>query len=321
MSDSTNISNLSEDTGNGKILNLSKKELNEKRYFLNGKTVGISVSQSEDLKQLGYSNAHVNDAIIEIARYILVLGGKLSYGGDMRPGGFTSIIFDLLLNYNGGKELQPYERFFNYLAYPISTTLKIEDEAKLKRNVSFVKVSPPADLNISNSGEFISPDSPQNLYIWARSLSYMREEMEASCNARIFVGGSINTFKGKCPGILEEVLTAIRHNHPIFLVGAFGGMTKEIICALKGEETHAFSNDNYLSNDMYKELFKIYNTKHPDDQIDFPAYLNLLKVYGFHSISKNNGLSIEDNLRLSSTPHISEIVYLILKGITASFGK
>lgn len=320
MNDETNISNLAKDSGIGSVIS-DKAEVLSRKQFLKGKTIGISISESDNLNKLGYGVPHLKDAIIEIARYILAFGGRLAYGGDMRQGGFTELIFDLLAYYKADKELQPNERFYSYLAYPISTTLSLQKEAELKQNVSFKKIAPPKDLVIATPNEFLKPDSTENLYVWTRCLTRMREEMESFCDARVFVGGRTKGFKGKCPGILEELLIAIKHNHPVYLVGAFGGITKDAIEGLKGRQTASFSNEYYFDIADYKNLFSYYNAKHSDDLIDYKKYFAILQSIGLKKIAEVNGLSEEDNLRLTNTPHISEMVYLILKGLTNRFTK
>lgn len=319
MADEKNISNISNDSGEGISVITEKGEMLLRNYILKGKTIGISISESDNLSELGYGVPHLKDAVIEIARYILATGGKLAYGGDMRQGGFTELIFDLLAYYKADKTLQPHERFYSYLAYPLSTTLTLEKQAELRQTVSFKKIAPPADLQIENSDEFLKPDSPENLYVWTRCLTKMRVEMEAECNARIFIGGRTKGFKGKSPGILEELLIASEQNHPIYLVGAFGGMTKDIIEALKGNKPDSFSNEYYFANKDYREMYSIFNDKHPNELIDYPKYLATLQQIGLTKITEMNGLSMEDNLRLTITPHISEMVYLVLKGLTKLF--
>lgn len=319
MTEETNISNISKDTGEGVSVVTQADQVLLKKYVLIGKTIGISISESENLSELGYGVSHLKDAIIEISRYILASGGKLAYGGDMLQGGFTELIFDLLAYYKADKALQPHERFYSYLAYPISTTLSKEKQAELRQNVSFIKIAPPDDLKILNTNQFLKPDSTDNLYIWTRCLTKMREEMESECHARIFIGGRTKGFKGKCPGILEEILIAIKQNHPIYLVGAFGGITKDVIEIMKGNTIESFQNAYYFDNDSYKHLFLHYNEKHPENMIDYSKYLETIQQMGFNKIAELNGLSLKDNLRLAITPHISEVVYLILKGLTKRF--
>jgi hypothetical protein len=319
MMEEKNISNISDDSGEGISLMSEKGEVLSRKFFLKSKIIGISISESENLNELGYGVAHLKDAVIEIARYILASGGKLAYGGDMRQGGFTELIFDLLAYYKADKELQPHERFYSYLAYPLSTTLSLEKEAELRHNVSFKKVAPPHDLQIANINEFLKPDSPDNLYVWARCLTKMREEMETECSARIFIGGRTKGFKGKCAGILEELLIALEQNHPVYLVGAFGGITKDAIDALNGKHPDSFSEQYYFDNDEYKKMSLLFNTRHPDNLIDYSKYLLILQKIGLNKIAELNGLSVGDNIRLTTTPHISEIIYLILKGLTNRF--
>lgn len=316
-----NISNISEDTGKGNPVILEKKEVLARKYFIKGRTIGISISESDNLNELGYGVAHLKDSMIEVARYILAAGGKLAYGGDMRQGGFTELIFDLLAYYKADKDLPAHERFYSYLAYPLSTTLSSEKEAELKQNVSFKKVAPPSDLHIENPNEFLKPDSPDNLYIWARCLTKMREEMEADCDARIFIGGRTKGFKGKHSGILEELLIALDRKHPIYLIGAFGGMTRDIINALNGENPDSFTNEYYSDSSDYVGMCSLFNERHPNGIIDHPQCLSYLREIGWAGIAKNNGLSQSDNLRLAVTPHISEIIYLILKGFTSCFAR
>jgi len=319
MMEENNISNISDDSGEDVSIISEKGEAFSRKHFLKGKTIGISISESDNLSELGYGVPHLKDAVIEIARYILALGGKLTYGGDMRQGGFTELIFDLLAYYKADKELQPHERFYSYLAFPLSTLLTEEKKAELKQNVSFIKVSPPEDLENLNASELLRDLTPTKLYVWSRCLTKMREEMEVTCDARIFIGGRTKGFKGKCPGILEELLIALEHKHPVYLVGAFGGITKDAIEALQGNKPISFSNEYYFDNADYKNMFTIYNEKHPNNPIDLSKYLSTLHAIGLKGIAKQNGLSEKDNLRLAKTPHISEVVYLILKGLTKRF--
>lgn len=316
MKEDNNISNISEQNGATSAIIIDKIDVLARKHILTGKNIGVSVSESESLNELGYGVSHLKDAIVEIARYILALGGRLTYGGDMRNGGFTELFFDLLAYYKADKLLPPYKRFNSYLSWPLSLQLSTEKEAELKQNVTFKKVAPPTDLKLPNLQKFLQPNTSENLYIWARCLTKMREEMESSCDARIFIGGKQKGFKGKCPGILEEVSIAIKHEHPLYLIGAFGGITQSIIEALDNRRTEAFSKEYYFDSSEYRGFFDLYNTKHAEDAIDYDQYFATLKNLGFQGVSKSNGLSVEDNKRLAVTPHLNEIVYLIIKGLT-----
>lgn len=313
------ISNISDDQAGTESIVPDKSEVLARKLLLKGKTIGISISESDNLNELGYSDVHLKDAMIEVARYILALGGKIAYGGDIRQGGFTELMFDLLLYYKADKKLEPHERFYSYLSWPLSLNLTQEKEAELTVDVSFRRIDPPSDILIDNVNEFLKPDSAENLYIWSRCLTKMRNEMEDNCNARIFIGGRITGFKGKCPGILEELLIALGKNHPIYLVGAFGGITKDSINGLENLPSNGFLDAFYFQNANYKSMVGLYNSKHSTDIIAYDQYFSVLMNLGFKGLSKINGLTESENRRLAVTPHISEIVYLILKGLTNCF--
>jgi hypothetical protein len=73
---------------------------------LKGKLIGLSISNPPDLAERGMNLVHLEDAMVECARYLLVQGASLGYGGDLRPGGFTTILFALVRTHNrgGGQE-------------------------------------------------------------------------------------------------------------------------------------------------------------------------------------------------------------------------
>ena len=312
-----NISDQSEDNNRDDYILPSKADVLSRKYLLKGKVIAISISESDNLADFGYGIIHLKDAIIEIARYILALGGKLAYGGDMRQGGFTELIFELLAYYNNSDEL-PNERFFSFLAWPISLTLSDDKQANLSHVVSFVKLPLPEGI-AHDALVFPSSDLPENSYLWARGLTDMRIVMEEKCDARVLIGGRMTGFRGKYPGLLEELLLSIQYNKPCYLAGAFGGITHAIIQALDGEWTDKWTNEYYLESPQFKQLFDSFNTRHNDNAIDYPNCFSILKEFGFSGLSATNGLNEEDNRRLAVTPHIHEIVYLILKGLTNKF--
>ena len=66
---------------------------------LSGLRLGISISSSPDLARLGLGELHLQDAFVEITRYLLASGGSPAYGGDLRKGGYTDLLLDLLRTY------------------------------------------------------------------------------------------------------------------------------------------------------------------------------------------------------------------------------
>ncbi len=316
MSDDVNISNLSEDTGPGKAFPRSRDEINSRQFVLKNVSIGVSISESDDLAELGYGVAHLKDAMLEIARYIFALGGKVCYGGDIRNGGFTELLFDLLAYYKADKKVSSGQRLISFLSWPNYLELTPEIEAQLVHNVSFRKVVPVKSVEIKDLSVAIKSDSAINRFIWADCLTQMRLTMQKSCDARVFIGGRRTGFKGKYPGILEEFMLSLDSKKPTYLIGAFGGIAKDIIRALDGQDSQTFTTLAYKQDEDYKQFTVYHDSKRPDFPIDFEGLLEKIQNYGFSQLSESNGLSEAENRRLAVTPHINEMIYLILKGLS-----
>src|SRR5258707_6241702 len=90
--------------------------------FLSGRCIGISISESSDMGVLGLGKEHLDDAMTEIARHLIACGATLAYGGDLREGGFTEVLFEIGNRYRPHKE--PHRVLVcNYLALAVHTSL------------------------------------------------------------------------------------------------------------------------------------------------------------------------------------------------------
>ncbi len=313
--------------------NVSKKDLDkyvakdikevskgEKFHLFNGKQIAISISDSPDIEKLGFSDDHIKDFIVEVTRYLIIHGGNLIYGGDLRKDGYTRLFSALIYNYRPSKEAGKVF-FQNYFSFPIHLNLKQSDLLEFKKNgVEAIRVGPPEDIVVDKS-KFYIPEGVENLYVWAKSLSEMRRQMQSNSDARIFTGGNLSNFKGKYPGLLEESILALSNDIPVYFIGLFGGMTQRIIDALNRNSPNELKMDWQSSeNSNYEELVNFYNSK-SDDMIDYEKVVDFLNNYSLERLSKNNGLSIEENKRLFSSTHSSEIIFLIMKGLQNTFSK
>lgn len=290
-----------------------KKELLSKPYLLS-KVVGLSASESDDLYKLGLSELHLKDIIIEINRYLLASGASIVYGGDLRASGLTEVLISLVASYSFPNQDQD-SRLRSYLAFPISLNLTRSVEAEYVDRIKFHRVEPPDDLAIPDRTAFVPPVGTSNLYIWARSLTKMREEMEESCDARVFIGGRSVNYKGRAPGVLEEILTSCRKGTPMYLVGGFGGAVSSVVDHLEGRNDLMGLLSQIKSSQEYTELRQEYETHKLEDQMTWPEDLLRALEPGWEWISERNGLSVEENKKLAISAHVVEIVYYILKGL------
>ena len=284
---------------------------------LTGTTVAVSISSSPDLASLGMGEQHLHDAIQEFARHILANGGIVAYGGDLRKGGFTQNLLDLVQTYRlAGHD--PWNRIRSYVSWPIHLEKDSAEWAKLKAQYKpdaiFTRTEKPADLKMDSSTYF-KPDTVEARYAWARGLTLMREQMDAApdLRARVIIGGRVQGFIGRYPGVLEEALITVQHGEALYLCGGFGGAASEIIRALKGESPPALSSSFQEEADpSYAELIDYYRRNGPEP-IDYAQVCDVLSKKGVAGL--NNGLSDSDNEVLFTTPYITEIIYIVLKGL------
>ena len=87
---------------------------------LAGQIVGISISDSEDLRRYGFLPVHIDRAMAEIATLAAASGARIGYGGDLRPDGFTYKLFRAISELYGAEEIGTLiPPCIHYLAHPI----------------------------------------------------------------------------------------------------------------------------------------------------------------------------------------------------------
>ena len=293
---------------------------NQERKPFSGKVIGISISDSPDLERLGFSNFHLQRALIEISRHLLAQGATIAYGGDLRPDGFTLNLIEMVKVYNK-QTTERGQKILNFMAWPLHINAPIELLAAKKNELSVKEIPLPEFLKQSfdiDEQNFLKPDSIENRYIWACSLTAMRETMAAEIDARIILGGKVTNFKGAFPGIAEEAKLIINQQKPLFVLGAFGGCAKAVGEAINGNNPESLTQDyQVLRNQNYAEMLDFYNqranTNAPHEEINYDLLVNTFQYIGFSGI--NNGLTEVENQRLFTTEDLDEMVYLILQGL------
>lgn len=210
--------------------------MSDSESILSGITLGLSISESPDIKARGFSDVHFKDVFVEFSRYMLACGATLAYGGDFRANGFTEELFELKATYKGNAN-----KIESYLGWPIRAGIeKLSDEEKLRYDASAVFHEIPIPDGVDESikrDEFLVPDktNPATMLIWARSMSKMRREYLAERNdAQIMLGGRMDGYSSKYPGVVEEAYEIMKAEKPLFLIGAFGGATQAVIDAISG---------------------------------------------------------------------------------------
>lgn len=303
--DTINISGVDAD-----LIKASEKPL--KLGILNKKKIAISVSVNDDLEKMGFSEQHLNDISIEIARYIIANDGTAMYGGDLRENGFTYYFSELSNQYK--KPNDKSFKFINYFVFPNTKALNREVRIDfLSKQIEIKVVEPPKGIVIDEKKQYRPFEHSEDRFVFCECFKSMRIQMAKDCNARILVGGKLTGYLGYIPGVIEEALFTIQEKKPLFLIGGFGGATQKLVRLIKGEHVNELTDDFQYKTAFQKDFKESIKGKY-----EYSEYENINKAfsnYDIKTLSEFNKLSIEENEILFESKNIHEIVYLIIKGL------
>lgn len=265
---------------------------------LRNKRLGISASDSSDLDKLGLSDTHFRMTLGELTRTVIVAGGLLYYGGDLRPEGITPFLIEELHRY--GRRDRPLKVC---LAWTVHRSMSVEEITEKKKLLGLFGEIYLLSLDGKRLEES-DYEPPQQTFTSkerAISLSGLRTFMADNTDARIVLGGKRESSQGSMPGIYEEVLLSLERRQALYLAGGFGGATLDVIRTLRSADARWFpSLQDQLSPDEYtvKGLEKINKT------------VTTMKWDGYE-----NGLSNEENSLLAASYRPNEIAALVGKGL------
>lgn len=285
---------------------------------------GISVSEPDnkefgEMLKIGHTPDSIKRLIQDISRHLLAREATLIYGGDLRScdeSGFTQFILNeaKTLRERGFKKFPKIE---NYLAWPLSI-----DRPELRRfkseNDNVLKVINNACPEIKNQKinkqKFIPPNTPENKYIWALSLSMMRQKMISKSDLRICAGGRRFGYNGAMPGVLEEVLIALSKRMPLYLLGGFGGISQDIVSLICKGITPDQLTEKW-QKDHTPGYSKLLRRLADSNNVNYKDIVDSLKNISIKDLADHSGLSVNEYSILMFSPFVDECLFLIIKGI------
>ena len=256
-------------------------------------TIAISISESPDLSLLGMSDRHLKRAMETVATYLLSFGYRLAYGGDLRRGGFTEQLFELVSRYDRSQQSQERPGVTDYLPWSECASISSQGYRDLSD-----RLGKTAEIKcLSQDGtvleRFEFPKVPlDDKDKIASSLTAMRHTMLQETSARVVLGGRIEGYQGSMPGVAEEALLTLQAGKPLYLLGGFGGCARDIAEAL------------HLVDPLYNP---------PRSSWDGHEAFRR-----FDADKLNNGLDYEENCTLARTSHIRQAVALVLRGLDST---
>jgi len=314
METEKNISGISENLAESIVEQKELEIQSRKKGILDGIRIAVSVSENEELEQLGLSKQHLKDIMIEIARYLMANGGTLLYGGHLKNEGYTRLFAELSYQYKFLNDTA--FRFVNYFPFPNSKSLTLEIRADfVKQQVEPVIIEIPKHLGeIDINRHYDAENVIEDKFIYSECFSDMRNIMAQNSYARIVVGGKQSKFLGYMPGIVEEAYYSLKANKPVYIIGGFGGAAKSLSKVICGEFPKELTNE-FQYNDEFLQNFKKEFQDRASVPIDYLELVNFFEQFNLEVFSELNGLSVDENIILFESQNIHEIVFLIMKGL------
>lgn len=258
---------------------------------LRNHVIAVSASESPDMGYLGLSAEHLLDAMAEVARHLLALGARLSYGGDLRSGGFSELLFELVQRHRRDVDEDSPVGITNFLAWPVHLRMPFAEVDRVATELKGIAELVCLDENgvrmPRQARQQVQEREPSGAE-WNDGLTAMRRAVLAETHARVVLGGRVENFKGSMPGIAEESLISLRSGRPLFVLGGFGGCARDIAETLGLVDPWGQLNRAWPERTAFSQ---------------------------FGPGSLNNGLTEAENRILAKTPHIDQAIILILKGL------
>jgi len=287
--------------------------------LLKGARIGISISEVSNHE---FSSNHFHsDQLIkfaqDLARHLLARTSTLIYGGDLRQDGFTEFILDEAAILQDRLQIDK-QHVENHLAWPLynSSPEVLAWRAKYNKVMITEEHLIPDDIKESvDKDSFLPPSTSQNKYIWSRCLTEMRNNSIKGSTARICAGGKLSGYKGKMPGVLEEILIAIDMKKPIYLLGAFGGVTGEVCQTITNRKISEQLTESWqiTHNEGYQDLQNLARTF--THGANYKNIETILKSVQINVLASQAGLDLDDYTCLMQSPFLDQCVYLIIKGL------
>ena len=266
---------------------------------LAGRVIALSVSDSEDLAAMGFVPTHMQLALAEIARVVFVGGARLLYGGDLRAGGHTELLLHELSSYARAKgSLTLCLAWSVHRRTALASLEKTDQRLGIRGEIRALDATgqPLADWRANRPAQAMAdmPEADKQA-----ALTAMREDMCAMEQARITFGGRRRS-GDILPGVLQETGMSLARQHPVFLVGGFGGITLDMAAAI----------------DPRCLALRPASASGPGPAAAAGlADITARAAAGGGWALLHNGLGNNENLRLAATHRPSEIAALVATGL------
>ena len=296
------------------------------RRPLAGCVVNCSVSESEDSSDRGFPAWQVNRVILQIVSALFGQGAGVVFGHDWREDGVMEAIHGFAQQVQSPVPLSAEEvdattqpLLSNLVPWPDKARLSSGDLERLASTLRVESVGLPHELEpYSGDAQSEGPSSPLFRYLRGRGLTHLRHQLNARSHARFCLGGRTSGAAGRYPGVIEEAFLALRDKLPLYIAGFLGGAAFQIIESIQSAQIAP----SFCSATEVSALYSAPPVAERDPatltdrQVDRAEVWSAFHEAGVSALVETNGLSVEENKQLFSTPALDTAGQLVLIGLS-----
>ena len=300
-----------------------------------GVSVGISVSEpssidEDDISHIGRSVDDIKNLVTDLSRALLFRNAGLIYGGDLQDREGSNFTWVMVEEWRGlmkryGMKLPKLKNYVAWTLQGLSSSLEKSRMSDYQTAVEKICVAQPTRVlfTLKEVDGVYPAATGEDLFVWAKSLTKMREESIAASNVRICAGGKRYGAKGRMPGVLEEILIAVKANKPLYLMGGFGGICQDVADIILDRKDKVVSMTTAGQIENTKGYAEFVNTaKFHGDYIDIEAEAKaVLTKAPITTLANNAGLTLEEYKLLLTSPFADECITLVLNGLEKCYSK
>ncbi|MBI5850496.1 MAG: hypothetical protein HZB39_05580 [Planctomycetes bacterium] len=286
------------------------------RNSLAGVFVGLSVSADEETARLGFDEAIVNNVIRQLAESLVALDAGLVLGHDWRPGGVMHEVLRLAIDRRASQR-SPEPTLRNVLPWPDQPAMAEDERAELAEFITIELGGLPPALE-SRAVPKPAKSSDAYRYLRARGLTWMREKLIEIQSACICMGGRTTGAQGRYPGVVEELLLAVKARRPIYVSRLFGGACAQVVDALRGETDSPPAEFAPTDGDVrraYEAFAPRWEPDEPAAAIDGAGIWHALRKIGVRGIAARNGLTVAQNEALFDASSVDAVLHFVVRGL------
>ncbi len=165
--------------------------------------------------------------------------------------------------------------------------------------------------------------APLGRYARLRALTAMRQELVREADFRLCIGGAPGKPERRLPGVIEEALLTSRAGKPLYISGAFGGVSKALADCLLQRRNKMDVESVFFTPDPLVQLMTAYGQSHPfADEFEGPSTsdgwsaLAYFKSLSLDALGTQAGLTTEQYIDLLATPNIERAMAWVMSGVS-----